>query len=623
MKKTTRNILTAVLCALPFGTSLAGDIAGGAGWSLSDEGVLTVGADYVWAEPVFYGNTKCQSSDAWSENAADVKSVVLADGVSTVGSCAFAQCKNIVNVSLPAGLKSIGTGAFAGCEGLSDIDIPSGVTEIGSYAFSDCKSFKGVALPKGFTTLGKRAFAGCLKLESVAIPEGVDAIEEYTFEGCRALKDVSLPKGLEFIGQYCFENCESLACIEIPAEVGFVDNGAFANCRALKRVTLKSTDPLTCLSDIFEEAVQIIVPAEALEAYRASGLAEYYDVITSLKAEGDGWDITVDGILSVTKGYEWKGATAGECAESWKDHSADILAVDVWEGVTSVAPGAFRGLTAADSVCLPASVSAIGAGAFAGCAALGSVTSLSATPPALGDDAFETGVGKLTVRHAAVSDYAASDWARYFAVVTSAVDGGEGWSLSVDGVVTVEADYAWPGDLGSNPWDEMSESLSGAAFSEGVQTVGAYAFSFCSDLVSITLPESLVSIGDCAFDGCMGLKSVTCLALTPPELGDYAFYDKCCPLFVPAEAMEAYVASDWARYFTEILALPATTPTSVAEADGGCNAVTIENGVVTVGGSPAAVVYTLSGLRMPAGRPLGKGLYVVATQRGAEKIAVR
>lgn len=51
------------------------------------------------------------------------------------------------------------------------------------------------------------------------------------------------------------------------------------------------------------------------------------------------------------------------------------------------------------------------------------------------------------------------------------------------------------------------------------------------------------------------LSSVTCLAPTPPAVGKNSFDSVCCPLLVPAGAVDAYRASGRARWFTDIRAV--------------------------------------------------------------------
>ena len=55
-----------------------------------------------------------------------------------------------------------------------------------------------------------------------------------------------------------------------------------------------------------------------------------------------------------------------------------------------------------------------------------------------------------------------------------------------------------------------------------VTTIGNYAFSDCSGLTSITIPNSVTTIDSNAFSGCSGLTSIT-IPNSVTTIGDYAF----------------------------------------------------------------------------------------------------
>ena len=65
---------------------------------------------------------------------------------------------DIVSVIIPDGVVTIGDNAFDGCESLKEITIPDSVVRIGSYAFYGCDSLKEIAIPDSVTEIGEYAF---------------------------------------------------------------------------------------------------------------------------------------------------------------------------------------------------------------------------------------------------------------------------------------------------------------------------------------------------------------------------------------------------------------------------------------------------------------------------------
>ncbi len=116
-------------------------------------------------------------------------------------------------------------------------------------------------------------------------------------------------------------------------------------------------------------------------------------------------------------------------------------------------------------------------------------------------------------------------------------------SIDIPNSVTSIGDYVFSG----------CSSLTSVTISNSVTSIGRSAFQNCSSLTSVTIPNSITSIGNSTFYGCSSLTSVTCLANTPPSLGIYVFNSTPSNkvLYVPCGSVEVYSSnSSWASYFS-------------------------------------------------------------------------
>ena len=114
---------------------------------------------------------------------------------------------------------------------IRSVVIPDGVTSIGPYAFIQCRELESVVIPGSVTIIGNYAFGACLKLSSVSLPEGVISLGDYAFNGC-AFESIALPSVLQTIGKNAFQGTR-LKNIDIPRSVTGIASDAFANCSSL------------------------------------------------------------------------------------------------------------------------------------------------------------------------------------------------------------------------------------------------------------------------------------------------------------------------------------------------------------------------------------------------------
>ena len=131
-----------------------------------------------------------------------------------------------------------------------------------------------------------------------------------------------------------------------------------------------------------------------------------------------------------------------------------------------------------------------------------------------------------------------------FAIVSKAeaatiVDSGEcgddgdnvTWTLDSDGLLTIsgtgsmcEYSYqnAYGGIVTTAPWGQ--KQLTSVVISNGITSIGKYAFCGCRSITSITILDGVTSIGYEAFRGCTGLTNIT-IPDSVTSIGDCVFYD--------------------------------------------------------------------------------------------------
>lgn len=216
--------------------------------------------DWTWTS-----GSNSYTTRPWQDYLTNITSVIVADGVQSVGDYSFRGLTALTSVSLGSSVTSIGKSAFAGCTSLASIDIPATVTSIGAFAFDDCSALTTVSGGSGVTRVAGGAFSNTAWLSSyddgevvyighvayalkgdvsgaVTIKDGTVAIADNAFIA-KSITGITLPEGLEYIGEGAFNGCYNLRAVTIPSTVTFIGSGAFMVCSKLSSVTLLPETP--------------------------------------------------------------------------------------------------------------------------------------------------------------------------------------------------------------------------------------------------------------------------------------------------------------------------------------------------------------------------------------------
>ena len=101
-------------------------------------------------------------SSPWSRFNQEILTVLIEEGVTSIGKSAFYCCSGLTTVTIPNSVTSIGEDAFSQCSGLTSVTIPNSVTSIGEWAFCDCSGLTSVTIPNSVTSIEGGAFYNCI-----------------------------------------------------------------------------------------------------------------------------------------------------------------------------------------------------------------------------------------------------------------------------------------------------------------------------------------------------------------------------------------------------------------------------------------------------------------------------
>lgn len=335
--------LTIVLSIIPLGAisaSAGSDNSCGenAFWSLDASGLLEITGTGDIADFT-------ASGAPWYSERDSVKTVSIADGITSVGNNAFYDCSNLAAVTLPDGVSEIGSGAFRDCEKLEAIAFPAELKIIGSRAFY-YSGLKNIVIPASVTSIGADAFGWCSQLTDIDV-DSLNAnysadengvlfnkakTELIKYPSGNVSDSYDIPETVQTVAGYAFENCADLRTVYIPESVASLD-GAFFNC-GLENVVVSENS-----ADYSNDADGALLNKNQTQLifYPAGNTAEEY-IIPSTVTEID--------------------------ADAF--YNADNLkGVAVPDGVKAVADGTFFMCAALEYVHIPASVEAIGESAVA------------------------------------------------------------------------------------------------------------------------------------------------------------------------------------------------------------------------------------------------------------------
>ena len=485
----------------------------------------------------------------------------IPSNVTSIGYDAFYNCSGLTSITIPWSVTSIGPNAFENCIGLTSIDIPSGVSTINSNAFQNCSGLTSITIPSSVTSIYSSAFDKCSSLTEInvdennanyssengilynkdkttiirypegktatsfEIPSNVTSIGSSAFRDCSSLTSIGIPSNVTSIGSSAFYGCNSLTSITIPSSVTSIGNYAFDGCSSLTSITIPSS--VTSIdSGAFCDCnglTSISIPSSVTKI----GYYAFYNC-RSLKSIMIPASVTnIDDLAFRNSGVTTIYGFSGSYAETYA--TLKRIRFVAWStGLEYVSNGngtcVVTGIgtcTDADVTIPPISpdddaVTSIGEKAFYNCDSLTSIN-IPSSVMSIGKYAFTSCISLVEINVDVNNANYTSDSGILFnkdkTTLICHPAKKTATSITIPWSVTSIGEYAF----------QNCSNLTSIDISIGVTNIGEYAFYNCSGLTSITIPSSVTSIGVGAFRSCTGVTSINIHSKNITSIRNYTF----------------------------------------------------------------------------------------------------
>lgn len=460
----------------------------------------------------------------------NLTSVQIPNSVTTISEKAFYGCNYMEKIIIPASVTHIAETAFEGCSGEAHIScnvndkafvgalftkviLDDCVTSLGQECFMDCTELKEVVLSKGLTSIPYCAFQNTA-IESIIIPNTITVLEEGAFYQCGKLKHISLPDSVDVIGQAAFADCTSLTEIQMPTNMSSIGESAFSGCTSLIECIIP--EGVTSIEEkLFHGCVNLKSLSLPSTLISLSGAFYNCGKLTRLNlTDINIWLRLIPKNVSGFLGgqHPFSDSPGGDIYVNG-ELLTDLV---IPNNILKINGYLFQNCTSLRSLTIGSRVTEIGDSAFNGCRNLSSIT-FSKSTTKYGNYAFyDTGITEITITPNMANANTGKGLFKScinlskviiqegVTMIPVAMFGGD--SVGCDNLtsVTIPTSVKTIGDCAF----QSARSLRTIKLHDDITAIGCGAFKGCISMEEITLPKNLTVVKRDLFNGCTNLKKV-------------------------------------------------------------------------------------------------------------------
>ncbi len=487
----------------------------------------------------------------------------------SIGDYAFYNCSSLTNIDISETVTNIGDYAFAGCNSMITINLPNSVRRIGANAFADCENLRSMVLPfigngtnnvtylgylfgattyeensnyvptslkkvilKNTSVIYANAFYNCNNLTSLEIPNTLKSIEENAFVNCTRLYEIINNSNLNFMpGSKDYYGIASSAfMVNNRGTITYRDNNVTADTYNYietedKFIFMQYGDKYYLLSYKGKEETPVLPYKINNRTY----YCQYMDnTLSNIKLSNDFIEIPDQMFLNSKYLNSIKiPVSVLSIGSRAFDGCSSLTSIEIPSSITSIGSRVFCGWSSLTNIEIPVSVLNIGSSAFSGCSSLTSIE-IPSNITSIGSSAF-SGCSSLTsITLPFVGNGSAKTHFGYIFGATTYKENSYYVPTSLKKVILNNTIY-----IRHDAFSGCS-SLTSIEIPNSVTSIGDDAFYNCSSLTSIEIPNSVTSIGDDAFYNCSSLTSIE-IPNSVTSIGYFAFYN-CTNLTIYCEA---------------------------------------------------------------------------------------